>query len=129
MERRALAGASIRENPSVEGYTSFCEFFVKPRRDSSALITSLYFTGGTDAVLFECEEFLRQDLVAFHAIDFNDRGHAATAIAEARLLHDDVDCRGDLLANGSHGKVHSRHEHHHLQAREQIARRVRVNRG
>src|SRR3546814_5585488 len=49
--------------------------------------------------IFELEQFLRDDDVAFHADDLGDVGDAARAVAQALDLDDQVDRVGDLLRN------------------------------
>ena len=52
---------------------------------------------------------------------------AARAVLESRLLDDEVDGAGDLLADGPHGQVDAGHEHHRLEAGEAVARGVGVH--
>src|SRR5687768_4559400 len=42
-------------------------------------------------------------------------------------MHDKVERRRDLLANGAHGQIEARHEHHRLDPGERIAWRVGVD--
>ena len=77
-----------------------------------------------DADLFEHENLLHGDDVAFHAGDLRDTGHFARAVAETRLLNDDLNRGGDLVAHGALGKVDSAHPDHRFHARQRVARRV-----
>ena len=81
------------------------------------------------AGLLELENVLQGNLVAFQADDFRDLDHLATAVAHARLVDDDVNRRGDLLADGADGQFHARHEHHGFEPGDHVARRVGVNGG
>ena len=51
------------------------------------------------------------------------------AVAQSRLVHDQVDRRGGLLADRSLRQVDAGHQHHRLEPRQRVARRVRVQRG
>ena len=53
----------------------------------------------------------------------------ARAVVEALEVDDQVERRGDLLADRAHGQVVAGHQHHRLDARERVARRVGVHRG
>ncbi len=79
--------------------------------------------------LRELEDGLHDDRVAFHAGDLGDVGDLARAVGQAGALDDEVDRRGDLLADGARGQVEAGHEHQRLEARERVARRVGVQRG
>ena len=79
-----------------------------------------------DAGLLEGEDVLHDDDVALHALDLGDAGDLARAVPQARLVHDEVDGRRDLLADGAHRQVHAGHQHHRLEAGEHVARGVRV---
>ena len=48
------------------------------------------------------------DDVALHALDLGDVDDLARAVAHARLVDDQVDGRGDLLADRPHRQVHAR---------------------
>ena len=50
------------------------------------------------------------------------------AVAQARLLHDDLDRRGDLLPHRLLGQVRRAHRDHRLDAGQRVARRVGVDR-
>ena len=82
-----------------------------------------------DAHLLEHEDLLHGDHVTFHAGDLRDARHLARAVGHARLLHDDLDGRGNLLPHGLLGQVHVAHRDHRFDTREGVARRVGVNRG
>ena len=45
---------------------------------------------------------------------------------KSRLLDDQVDCAGHLLADGAHRQVHARHQDHGLQTGQGVARGVGV---
>ena len=53
-------------------------------------------------------------------------GDLARAVLEAVLVDDQVDRRGDLLADGAHRQVDAGHQHHRLEPGEHVARRVGV---
>ena len=65
----------------------------------------------------------------FHADAFGDMGDPPRPVAEARHMHDQIDRRDDLLADGVDAHAGIRHPHHHLQAGQAVARAVGVNRG
>ena len=50
-------------------------------------------------------------------------GDLARAVRQARHLHDEVDGRGDLLADGPLRDVQVRHRHHRVEAVQRVARR------
>ena len=50
----------------------------------------------------------------------------ALAILEAGLLDDQVDRRGDLLADDLERHIHTRHHRHRLHTRDRVTRRVGV---
>ena len=60
--------------------------------------------------------------------DLGDRGDAARAVLEPLEVDDQVERRRDLLADRPHRQVVAGHQHHRLDARERVARRVRVDR-
>ena len=76
----------------------------------------------------EDEDVLQGDDVALHADDLGDVGDPARAVLEARLVHDQVDRGGDLLADRADRQVHAGHQHHGLEAGERVARAVGVHR-
>src|SRR6185312_7665118 len=80
------------------------------------------------AGLLEDEHVLHDDDVAFHALDLGDVDDLPGPVLEAALLDDEVDRRGDLLADRPQGQVDAGHQHHRLEAREHVARRVGVAR-
>ena len=61
--------------------------------------------------------------------DFDDGGDDAATVGQARLLDDEVDGRGDLLADRGQRQVHAGHQHQGLEAGERVARAVGVQRG
>ena len=82
-----------------------------------------------EAFLPEFEDVLHGDHVHLHSGDLADRRHLAGAVREARLLDDEVDGVGDLVADRPDGQLHSAHQHHRLEPRQRIARRVRMQGG
>src|SRR5215218_1196028 len=54
-----------------------------------------------DPGLLEDEHVLHDDDVAFHALDLGDVDDLPRAVLEPALLDDQVDGRGDLLADGA----------------------------
>src|SRR5918992_6172181 len=54
---------------------------------------------GVQAELLETEDLLHGDDVPFHAGDLGDADDLAGAVRQPRLLDDDLDGRGDLLAH------------------------------
>jgi hypothetical protein len=72
-------------------------------------------------------DVLEGDDVALHAGDLGDVGDPAGAVPQARLVHDELDAGGDLLADGPHRQVDAGHQHHGLEPGEGVARRVRVH--
>src|SRR6476659_576793 len=78
------------------------------------------------AGLLEDEHVLHDDDVAFHALDLGDVDDLPGPVLEAALLDDEVDRRGDLLANRPQGQVDAGHQDHRLEARQHVARAVGV---
>src|SRR5260221_5597741 len=79
-----------------------------------------------DAGLLEDEHVLHDDHITFHALDLGDVHDLAGTVLEAALLDDEVDRRGDLLADGSERQVDAGHEDHRLESGEHVARAVGV---
>src|SRR6186997_1595261 len=79
-----------------------------------------------DSGLLEDEHVLHDDDVAFHALDLGDVDDLPGPVLEAALLDDEIDRRGDLLADGPQGQVDAGHEDHRLEARQHVARAVGV---
>ena len=79
-----------------------------------------------DAGLLEDEHVLHDDDVAFHALDLGDVDDLAGPVLEPALLDDQVDRRGDLLADGADRQVDAGHEDHRLEPRQHVARAVGV---
>ena len=71
----------------------------------------------------------RVDDVLLHAEHLGDVGDPAGAVAEPLDLHDQVDGRGDLLADRPQRQVHAGHQHQRLQPGDAVARRVGVQGG
>jgi hypothetical protein len=55
-----------------------------------------------------------------------DARHAPAAVGHARLVHDDIDRRSHLFADRDNGHLHACHQHHGLEARQRVTRRVGV---
>src|SRR6478752_339913 len=79
-----------------------------------------------DTGLLEDEDVLHDDDVAFHPLDLGDVDDLPGAVLQAGLLDDQVDGRGDLLADGADRKVDAGHEDHRLEAGEHVAGAVGV---
>ena len=77
----------------------------------------------------EQEDVLEGDDVALHALHLGDVGDAAGAVTEAGEVHDQVERRGHLLADGPDRQVEAGHQHHGLDAGERVARAVGVDGG
>ncbi len=84
---------------------------------------------GIQAALFENEDVLQRDHFAFHAGDFGEIDHPARTVAQAGGLHQQVHGAGDLLPDRDQLHVGAGQRHHHLQARNRVARAVGVDRG
>src|SRR3990172_4906736 len=70
-----------------------------------------------DARLLEHEHVLHDDRVALHPLDLGDVDDLAGPVLEAGLVDDEVDGRGDLLADGPDREVDAGHEDHRLEPR------------
>src|SRR5687768_6707815 len=79
------------EHRAVDAHARLLELFVESRRPAEGDVLAEDFALRADAAAFELEQRLGQDHVALHPIDLDDGGDAAAAVAEARLLDDDVD--------------------------------------
>src|SRR3954452_16970862 len=79
-----------------------------------------------DAGLLEHEDVLHDDDIAFHPLDFGDVHDLARPVLETRLLDDEVDRRGDLLADGPQGQGDAGHQDHRLEPRQHVAWAVGV---
>ena len=77
----------------------------------------------------EQEDVLQGDDVALHALHLGDVGDAAGAVAQSGEVHDQVERRCHLLADGPHRQVEAGHQHHGLDAGERVARAVGVDGG
>ena len=77
----------------------------------------------------EQEDVLEGDDVALHALHLGDVGDAAGAVAQAGEVHDEVEGRGHLLADGPHRQVEAGHQGHGLDAGQRVARGVGVDGG
>src|SRR5262245_3234445 len=78
--------------------------------------------------LFEHEDLLHGDDVAFHAGDLRNTDDFTCAVTQARLLNDDLNRCRDLLAHRALGQVGRAHGDHGFDSRQRVARRVRVDR-
>src|SRR5204862_705057 len=64
---------------------------------------------------------------AFHTRDLGDARDLARAVAEARLLDDDLNRRGDLLTHRPLRQIRGAHRDHRLDTGQRVARRVGVD--
>src|SRR5207245_4572234 len=58
-----------------------------------------------DALLLEDENVLQHHHVPLHALHLGDVSDLAAAVPHARLVHDQVERRGDLFADGFRGQL------------------------
>src|SRR6478752_7196454 len=79
-----------------------------------------------DTGLLEDEDVLHDDDVAFHPLDLGDVDDLPGPVLQTALLDDQVDGRGDLLADGADREVDAGHEDHRLEPGEHVARAVGV---
>ena len=77
----------------------------------------------------EAEELLEQDDVALEALHLFDGDDAAGAVRRPLELDDDVDGRGDLLADGPDRQLEAGHQHHGLEPGQGVAGGVGVDGG
>ena len=77
----------------------------------------------------EQEQVLEGDDVALHALHLGDVGDAAGAVPQAGEVHDEVDGRRHLLADGPDGQVEAGHQGHGLEAGQRVAGAVGVDGG
>ena len=61
-----------------------------------------------DAGLFEDEQVVHLNVIAFHAGDFADADHFSLAAGQTPGLHDDLDRAGDLLAQAPASECRTR---------------------
>ena len=80
-------------------------------------------------LVVEAEDVLQGDDVALHSLDLHDGNDATAAVTQARLLDDEIDRTGDLIANGPEWKFDPRHEDHGLQPAQAVSRGVGVDSG
>src|SRR5436190_23904987 len=64
----------------------------------------------------EQEDVLHGDDAALHAGELGDAGDLSRAVGEARNLHDQVDGRGNLLADRLFRNIQVRHGDHRVEA-------------
>src|ERR671918_3214343 len=76
----------------------------------------------------EREDVLECDDIPFHAGYLSDVSDATRAVLESRLVNNDVDSGGDLLANRSNGKLYAGHQDHGFEPGQDITRGVGVDR-
>ena len=76
--------------------------------------------------LLEGEDVLGQDLVVLDPVDLGDVDDLARAVLESGGVDDEVDRRGDLLADGAQRHLVAGHEDHRLEAPEHVGRAVGV---
>src|SRR5687767_8436969 len=103
--RRRESAAWMRswaEHSPIQLHARFAQSFIECWRLSETSIASENFPAFGESFLTKFKQWLSQDHIAFEPIDSNDRGDAATTIAEARELHDDVHGGGDLFSNRAH---------------------------
>src|SRR5579859_6488967 len=77
-----------------------------------------------DTLVLEMEDVLQGQRLALEAGHFGDVRHLAAAVAEARLLDDQVNSGGDLLADHAQRQLHARHHHQALHAGGGVTRAV-----
>ena len=90
-------------------------------RDELALDLAVLHPG-----LLEHEDVLGQDLVVLDPVDLGDVDDLAGPVLQASRVDDQVDRRGDLLADRPQGQLVARHQDHRLEAAEHVLRGVRV---
>src|SRR5690606_9321518 len=110
-----------REDRAIERDAALFELLVESRWLAARDEVAEDLAVRADTALPKGEERLREDDVMVETIDLDDRGDPTPSIAEACLLHDDVPCRSDSPAHCAQRQIHTRHEHHDLQPRQQIA--------
>ncbi|ODU55484.1 MAG: hypothetical protein ABT04_00800 [Granulicella sp. SCN 62-9] len=76
------------------------QFFIKLRNAARRLEAAENMTARSHAFTSKDEEFLHLNDAIFHASDLADLGDLASSIRKAGLLDDQIDRRGNLLANG-----------------------------
>jgi hypothetical protein len=116
----------------------FGEFAVQPEiartipeggaRDAGSDVAAAYLARLVLTFDFIGEQVLRDNDVAFGADHFGDIGDAPRTVAQTLSLHDDVHGADDHLANGLGGQGISAHGDERFQARQRLARGVRMHR-
>ena len=76
--------------------------------------------------LDEAEDVLGEDLVVLDPVDLGDVDDLARAVLEPRRVDDEVDGRGDLLADRPQRQLVAGHEDHRLEAPEHVLGAVGV---
>src|SRR3546814_5060425 len=79
-------------------------------------------------MIFELEQFLRDDHFAFHADDFGDVRDTAGAVAQTLDLNDQVYRIGDLAGNGFLWDLDVAHQDHVFHTAQALAGAVGVER-
>src|SRR5688572_4646800 len=81
-----------------------------------------------DAGLVVHEKVVHLDGVAFHAGDFRDVGDLPASAHQALHLDHDVHGASDLVPQGAHRNIKSRHRHGDFKARQRVTRAVGMDR-
>ena len=76
--------------------------------------------------LLEGEDVLGQDLVIVDPVDLGDVDDLARPVLESGGVDDQVDRRGDLVADRAEGQLVAGHQDHRLEPSQHVRRRVRV---
>ncbi len=105
------------------------QLFVELGTDSGGGETAHHLPVRIETALFKHEQILQRDHFAFHAGHFGQRNHAAGAIAQARRLHQQVHCAGDLLPDRDHLHVRIGQRNHDFETRHRVAGGIGVHRG
>src|SRR5579872_2759752 len=105
------------------------KLFEETGTDTARFEDAEHLSVGSDSLLLEGEDFLHRDHVLFHTRDFVNAHAFAGAVTEAGALHNDGDCRGNLVPNRLLRQIEIGHGDHRFQAAQGIARGVRVDGG
>ena len=97
------------------------QYFSKTWPHSGCTEIAGYFAVGSDTGLAEGKNFLHRDDVTFHASDFLDADNLAFAVRQAGDLHDDSQCRTDLMPRNLGLQVHAGQPNHVFEAGQCIA--------
>src|SRR3954451_11185778 len=74
----------------------------------------------TTGAVVEGEDVLKGDDVRLHADNLRGGDDASRAVLESRLLDDEVDGAGNLLADGANRELDTGHEDHRLETGETV---------